>query len=225
MGEHRRKQLIGVAGSLAGFATVALAWSHPGWFASVALPANDTAARLRFVAHWLLLPGLCLLFGIFGAASRGFYADAIDGTRTPASHRLEITLRYNINTVEQTVLAAIALAGIGDRVTARAVVAGPSDGAAVRTGTRDVLYRLSDYADRPRLRHGGDGGADANRIRVVGGADVLTVLRPSRRFDHTLGKEVLKWRRLVEYDSPKLITFIKSFDHIFKSIQDTIRLG
>jgi hypothetical protein len=55
------------------------------------------------------LPGLCLLAGIGAAADRRFFsADAIDGTRTPQSRGLEVNLRYNRNTLEQTVLAAIA---------------------------------------------------------------------------------------------------------------------
>jgi hypothetical protein len=49
-----------------------------------------------------------LLAGIVAAGRRGFIADAIDGTRTPANHGLEINLRYNQNTLEQTVLVAIA---------------------------------------------------------------------------------------------------------------------
>jgi len=49
-----------------------------------------------------------LLAGIIAAGRRGFIADAIEGTRTPANHGLEINLRYNQNTLEQTVLAAIA---------------------------------------------------------------------------------------------------------------------
>lgn len=49
-----------------------------------------------------------MLAGIIAAGRRGFIADAIEGTRTPANHGLEINLRYNQNTLEQTVLAAIA---------------------------------------------------------------------------------------------------------------------
>jgi hypothetical protein len=43
----------------------------------------------------MLLPGLCLLLGVIVAARRGFFPDAIDGTRAPASGSLEINLRYN----------------------------------------------------------------------------------------------------------------------------------
>jgi hypothetical protein len=46
------------------------------------------------------------------ASRRGFIAQAIDGTRMPASHSLEINLRYNQNTLEQTVLACIAWASL-----------------------------------------------------------------------------------------------------------------
>ena len=104
-----RKQLIVLLGATAGFVVVGLVWQHAvQLFAHVAIPADDPASRLAYVAHWLILPGLTLLAGIIAAGRRGFIADAIDGTRTPASHGLEINLRYNQNTLEQTVLAAIA---------------------------------------------------------------------------------------------------------------------
>jgi len=74
---------------------------------------DDIAARLAFVAKWLLVPALCLLAGIGTLANRRFFSnDAIDGTRTPASRSLEINIRYNQNTLEQTVLAAIAWVGL-----------------------------------------------------------------------------------------------------------------
>jgi hypothetical protein len=104
-----RKQLIVLLGATAGVLVVGLTWQHAAQlFARVALPADDTASRLADVAHWLMLPGLTLLAGVVAAGRRGFIADAIDGTRSPASHSLEINLRYNQNTLEQTVLAAIA---------------------------------------------------------------------------------------------------------------------
>lgn len=71
-------------------------------------PADDTASRLAFASVWLLVPGWCLLAGVFGASRRGFYADAIEGTRAPSARTLEINLRYNQNTIEQAILAAIA---------------------------------------------------------------------------------------------------------------------
>jgi len=95
-----RKQLIVFLGAAAGFLVVGLVWQHAAQlFARVARPADDTASRLAYVAHWLILPGLTLLAGIVAAGRRGFIADAIDGTRTPASHSLEINLRYNQNTL------------------------------------------------------------------------------------------------------------------------------
>lgn len=70
---------------------------------------DDPSARLAFAAKWLLVPGFALIAGIVMVANRRFFvADAIDGTRTPASNSLEINLRYNQNTLEQTVLVAIA---------------------------------------------------------------------------------------------------------------------
>jgi hypothetical protein len=105
----RRKQLVGIAGALPAFVVVALTLDHANrLFAFIALPADDLSARLAFALRWMLLPGICLLLGVIIAGRRGFVADAIDGTRTPASRSLEINLRYNQNTLEQTLLACIA---------------------------------------------------------------------------------------------------------------------
>jgi hypothetical protein len=74
---------------------------------------DDTAARLAYAIKWLLVPGLCLFAGIAMTANRRFFSpDAMNGTRAPQSPNLEINLRYNQNTLEQTVLAAIAWAGL-----------------------------------------------------------------------------------------------------------------
>jgi MAPEG family protein len=74
---------------------------------------DDVAARLAFAAKWLLVPALCLLAGIGTLGTLRFFSDdGIDGTRTPASHTLEINIRYNLNTLEQTVLAAFAWTGL-----------------------------------------------------------------------------------------------------------------
>jgi hypothetical protein len=104
-----RKQIIAVAGAVAALGVVFLTARYaPMLFGFAALPVDNTAARLAFAAHWLIVPGLALLAGIIVVSRRGFIADAIDGTRSPLSHSLEINLRYNQNTLEQTVLAAIA---------------------------------------------------------------------------------------------------------------------
>jgi hypothetical protein len=109
----RRKQLVGIAGALPAFLVAALTLDHASdLFAFVALPADDLSSRLAFALRWMLLPGMCLLLGVIIAGRRGFIADAIDGTRTPASRSLEINLRYNQNTLEQAVLACIAWAGL-----------------------------------------------------------------------------------------------------------------
>ena len=103
-----QKQLTGAAGAAGAIALVLLCWANaPALLSGVQVPADDTASRLAFAAEWLLVPGWCLLAGVFGASRRGFYADAIEGTRTPSARTLEINLRYNQNTIEQTILAAI----------------------------------------------------------------------------------------------------------------------
>jgi MAPEG family protein len=109
----RDQQLIGIAGAVPGMVCVAGVLEYaPRLFASVALPAASAGERLAFVAHWLVLPAATLLVGVLFAARRGFDADAIEGTRAPASRSLEINLRYNQNTLEQLVLAASAWAAL-----------------------------------------------------------------------------------------------------------------
>jgi hypothetical protein len=113
MSSLRRNQLLGVLGAAPAVAIAIAVWLNaPQIFAHVPLPANDPGSRLAFAAQWLVIPGLTLLAGILGASRRGFYADAIEGTRTPKSQSLEINLRYNQNTIEQTLLAAIAWFGL-----------------------------------------------------------------------------------------------------------------
>jgi MAPEG family len=131
----RRKQLVGIAGALPAFVAVALTLDHAkSLFAFLALPADDLAARLAFAARWMLLPGFCLLLGIVVAARRGFVPDAIEGTRTPASQSLEINLRYNQNTLEQTVLACIAWAGLAIKLPSADLLLIPAMAALFVTG-------------------------------------------------------------------------------------------
>lgn len=102
-----RKQLVGIVGAAPAFLTLFLLFHFaPSLFGAVKPPSEAYAAR------WLLAPGVTRLAGVWGATRRGFFPDAIDGTRTPLSHSLEINLRYNQNTLEQTVLAVIAWTGL-----------------------------------------------------------------------------------------------------------------
>ena len=113
MTSFRSKQLRSAIGAFAGMvcSVLALFYAH-ALFPSSLLPADDTTSKLVFVLRWLLVPGLCLMVGVVAAARRGFFPDAIDGTRTPQSRSLEINLRYNQNTIEQVLLAAIAWFGL-----------------------------------------------------------------------------------------------------------------
>jgi hypothetical protein len=108
-----RKQILVAAGMAAAVAVLLLLYGS-GIALRFPLPAgDDAAARLAFVAQWLLVPALCLLAGIGATANRRFFAaDAIDGSPTPQSPGLPINLRYNQNTLEQTVLAAAAWSGL-----------------------------------------------------------------------------------------------------------------
>jgi hypothetical protein len=124
--DFRQKQLAGAAGALAAAAVVGLTLVFGQTLArGFPLPADDAASRLAFVAQWLVWPGLALLIGVQAAARRGFYPEAIDGTRAPANHALEINLRYNTNTVEQILLATIAWTALAVTLPVRDLVAIP----------------------------------------------------------------------------------------------------
>ena len=102
------RQILVALGATVAAIVVFFAWTGP-LHPHVNILGDDTAARLAFAAKWLLVPGFSLLVGIGVVASRRFFTpDAIDGTRTPASPSLEINLRYNQNTLEQTLLVAVA---------------------------------------------------------------------------------------------------------------------
>jgi hypothetical protein len=110
---HRQQQLTAMLGAVPAFVIVFLCWRYAhDLLLDIKLPNDDAASRLAFVVRWLLFPGLTLVAGIQFAARRGFIPDAIDGTRTPANHALEINLRYNLNTVEQLVVAVLAWLGL-----------------------------------------------------------------------------------------------------------------
>ena len=108
-----RKQIFVAIGVVAAIVILVALWLH---LAELHLPlpaGDDPASRLAFTARWLLLPALALFAGIAVVANQRFFvADAIDGARTSQNRLIEITLRYNQNTLEQTTLAAIAWAGL-----------------------------------------------------------------------------------------------------------------
>lgn len=108
-----RKQILILLGMLAAAVvcvTVA-SWGLNG--PAPELAVTGPAGRLAFAAQWLLVPGLCLLAGIGLTANRRFFTEsAIDGGRPEGASAFEINLRYNQNTLEQTVLAAVAWTGL-----------------------------------------------------------------------------------------------------------------
>ncbi|MEI9885662.1 MAG: MAPEG family protein [Rhizomicrobium sp.] len=109
-----RRQVLVAIGMTASVVILLLLYSTPGLALRFAPPlGDDEAARLAYAARWLLVPALCLFAGIAAVANRRFFLpEAMDGTRAPESRSLEINLRYNQNTLEQTVLAAVAWTGL-----------------------------------------------------------------------------------------------------------------
>lgn len=108
-----RKQILIALGMLAA-AAVCLIAARLGLDQAPRPPADLAVAdRLALAAQWLLVPGFCLLVGIALAANRRFFsAEVIDGGPPLRRGAFEINLRYNQNTLEQTLLAAIAWAGL-----------------------------------------------------------------------------------------------------------------
>jgi hypothetical protein len=106
-----RKQLLILLGMLAAIAACAVTV----WLSLGRAPVAElaTADRLSLAARWMLVPGLCLLVGVGVTANRRFLsAQAIDGGPAAPGSALDINLRYNLNTLEQAALAAIAWSGL-----------------------------------------------------------------------------------------------------------------
>ncbi len=107
-----RKQLLIALGMLAA-AAVCLVVARLALDAPQPTGEVAVADRLALAVRWLLVPGACLLVGLGFTANRRFLsAEAIDGGPPLGPGVLEINLRYNTNTLEQTVLAAIAWTGL-----------------------------------------------------------------------------------------------------------------
>lgn len=104
----RKQVLISLQITIA-VGVLAVLWIYPPSWGFIRPPEDPSMpSRLAFAAHWLSLPGLSLLAGIACVAClRFFVADAIDGSETSESRVLQTTLRYNRNTLEQTVLVVI----------------------------------------------------------------------------------------------------------------------
>lgn len=101
-----KQMLVGLGMMLAAL-VVLMAWVGP-LHPHVVLPLDSAGERIAFALKWLLVPGFTLLIGVGTVANRRFFSpDAMDGTRAPESRSLEINLRYNQNTLEQTLLVVI----------------------------------------------------------------------------------------------------------------------
>src|SRR2546430_7650727 len=106
----RKQVLIGIGALAAVVVCIVVASRALGIRPVIDVP---TAERLALALRWLLVPGLCLLAGVGATANQRFLrSDLIDGARPERPGFMEINLRYNLNTLEQTVLAAIAWTGL-----------------------------------------------------------------------------------------------------------------
>ena len=111
-----RKQVLILIGMVAAIVVVTVVAERAMGAHSLAPVA--TADRLALAWRWMLVPGLCLLAGIGVTSNQRFVrADFIDGERPAASASdkpgfMEVNLRYNLNTLEQSALAAIAWTGL-----------------------------------------------------------------------------------------------------------------
>ncbi|THD61999.1 MAPEG family protein [Phenylobacterium sp.] len=113
-----RKQILIALGMLAAVAVCVFVASRA--MGSHAAAPLAVAERLALAARWMLVPALCLFAGLGLTANQRFLrADAIDGGPTAKPGFLEINLRYNQNTLEQTVLAAVAWTGLALELTPR----------------------------------------------------------------------------------------------------------
>lgn len=107
-----RKQFLVLLGMALASALLVALWLYNPQIPAT-LPTNEMASRLAFAERWLIVPALTLLVGVAMAANRRFFAaDAIDGGTETRSRSLDINLRYNRNTLEQVVLAAVAWTGL-----------------------------------------------------------------------------------------------------------------
>lgn len=106
-----RKQILVALGMLAAVMACLAAWR---WGLGRASATEIGAAeRLALAARWMLVPALTLLVGIGFTANRRFFSpQAIDGGAPSPGSAFDINLRYNRNTLEQTVLAAVAWTGL-----------------------------------------------------------------------------------------------------------------
>jgi hypothetical protein len=106
-----RKQILIALGMLAAVAACLATWRLSLGQGPAADPG--VAERLGLAARWMLVPALTLLVGIGLTANRRFFAaQQIDGGEAPAGSPFDINQRYNRNTLEQTVLAAVAWTGL-----------------------------------------------------------------------------------------------------------------
>lgn len=93
--------------------TLVVVFAPWGTFASPHPAPANAGERLAFAARWLLVPGLALLVGIGVLSNARFMSPAaIEGQRVVDSPAFDINQRYNLNTLEQAVLAAVAWTGL-----------------------------------------------------------------------------------------------------------------
>lgn len=107
-----RTQGLIIGGTLAALAVAIIFIFYVSWGAPDPLPQN-AGERVAFAARWLLVPGVALFVGVASTSGLRFLLpDARDGQRQVNNSAFEITQRYNLNTLEQSILAAVAWLGL-----------------------------------------------------------------------------------------------------------------
>lgn len=107
-----RTQILIIGGTITALAVALITVFYVQWGAPDPLPQN-AGERVAYAARWLLVPGMALFLGVAATSGLRFLLpDARDGQRQVNNSAFEITQRYNLNTLEQSILAAVAWLGL-----------------------------------------------------------------------------------------------------------------
>jgi hypothetical protein len=111
--DWRAQRKAGIGAIAAGFVVAALLWAAVYYLAPPLHVADTFGARMLFALKCLIVATLfCLVAGVEAVAHERLQSAAFDPLAGAASRRLQINQRYLQNTLEQTVVFAVALFGL-----------------------------------------------------------------------------------------------------------------